>query len=142
MNVTNEQVTNAPAASASRSCRPGNTQYRVQMPERPQIVSPIVTVGVKPYVKSKVNKKRVKRGKRIRFSGTSSLRRPMGSRSRSRSGTATQWVTVGGTTVRSSGNFSKDQKIRRGGSYRVWTGSTQGQFASNVGKKFKIRSFR
>ena len=40
------------------------------MPERPQVVSPIVTVGVKPYVKSKVNKKRVKRGKRIRFSGS------------------------------------------------------------------------
>ena len=46
-----------------------NTQYRVQMPERPQVVSPIVSLGVKPSVKSKVNKRRVQRGKRIRFSG-------------------------------------------------------------------------
>jgi hypothetical protein len=141
-NVTNEQVTNAtggfsfPILSVA-----ANTQYRVQMPERPQIVSPIVTVGVKPYVKSKVNKHRVKRGKRIRFSGTI---KPVAADQQLaiQKWNGSQWVTVGGTTIRSGGKFSKNQKIRRGGSYRVWTGSTTGQFASNVGKKFKIRSFR
>ena len=111
------------------------------MPERPQIVSPIVTVGVKPYVKSKVNKKRVERGKRIRFSGSV---KPAAADQQIaiQKWNGSQWVTVGGTTIRSGGKFSKNQKIRRGGSYRVWTGSTKGQYASNVGKKFKIRSFR
>ncbi len=112
------------------------------MPERPQVVSPIVTVGVKPYVKSKVNKKRVKRGKRIRFSGSVKPAEAGGQQIAIQKWNGDEWVTVGGTTVRSSGNFSKNQKIRRGGSYRVWTGSTKGQYASNVGKKFKIRSFK
>jgi hypothetical protein len=39
------------------------------MPERPAVVSPIVLFGVKPYVKSKVSKRRVKRNHLIRFSG-------------------------------------------------------------------------
>ena len=118
-----------------------NTQYRVIMPERPQVVSPIVTVGVKPYVKSKVSKKRVRRGKRIRFSGTI---KPAAADQQLaiQKWSGSEWVTVGGADVSSSGRFSKRQKIRRGGSYRVWTGSTAGQYASNVGKKFKIRSFR
>ena len=51
-------------------------------------------------------------------------------------------MTVGGAALRSGGRFSKNLKIRRGGRYRVWTGSTRGQYASNVGKTFKIRSFR
>jgi len=141
-NVTNEQVTNAtggfsfPILSVA-----ANTQYRVQMPERPQVVSPIVTVGVKPYVSSKVNKKRVKRGKRIRFSGSV---KPVAADQQLaiQKWNGSQWVTVGGTKFRSGGKFSKNQKIRRGGSYRVWTGTASGQYASNVGKKFKIRSFR
>ena len=66
-----------------------NTQYRVQMPERPAVVSPIVTFGVKPYVKTKVNKHRVKRGKRIRFSGTVNPGAPA-ARSRSRRSATTR----------------------------------------------------
>jgi hypothetical protein len=143
LNVTNEQVTNAQGGfSFPVLSIPVNTQYRVQMPERPVVVSPIVTVGVKPYVKSKVNKKRVKRGKRIRFSGTVKPAEAGGQQIAIQKWNGGEWVTVGGTVVRSSGSFSKHQKIRRGGSYRVWTGSTKGQYASNVGKKFKIRSFR
>jgi hypothetical protein len=141
-NVTNEQVTNATGGFSFPILRVGaNTQYRVQMPERPQIVSPIVLVGVKPYVKSKVNKKRVERGKRIRFSGTVKPAAP-DQQLAIQKWNGSQWVTVGGTSIRSGGRFSKNQKIRRGGTYRVWTGSTSGVYASNVGKKFKIRSFR
>ena len=143
VNVTNEQVTNATGGfSFPILCVAVNTQYRVQMPERPQIVSPIVTVGVKPYVKSKVSKKRVKRGKRIRFSGTIKPPAATGSRSRSRRGMARSGSPSAAPSIRSGGKFSKNQKIRRGGTYRVWTGSTTGQYAPNVGKKFKIRSFR
>jgi hypothetical protein len=141
-NVTNEQVTDAsghfsfPLLSVAV-----NMQFRVQMPERPAVVSPIVAFGVKPYVKSKVNKHKVKRGRHIRFSGTVT---PGGT-----GGTiaiqkwnGSQWVTVGGTIIRSGGRFSKSQKIRRGGRYRVWAGWASGQYTPNVGKRFKIKSFR
>ena len=54
-----------------------------------------------------------------------------------------EWVTVGGVTrLRSGGKFSKNVRIRRGGTFRVWTGSSAGQYASNVGKKIKIKTFR
>ena len=140
-NVTNEQVTNATGGFSFPLLSVAvNTQYRVQMPERPAIVSPIVTFGVKPYVKTKVNKHRVKRGKRIRFSGTVKPSGPAG-RSRSRR-SAASWVTVGGTIMRAGGRYAKNLKIRRGGTYRVWAGSAIGQYAPNVGKKIKIRSFR
>ena len=93
-------------------------------------------------MRSKVSKKRVKRGKRIRFSGTSSRARPT-QQLAIQKWNGTQWVTVGGhDRSAAAASFSKNQKIRRGGTYRVWTGSTTGQYASNVGKKFKIRSFR
>jgi hypothetical protein len=142
-NVSNEQVTNATGGfSFPVLSNAANTQYRVQMPERPQVVSPIVTVGVKPYVKSKVSKRRVRRGKRIRFSGTVKPAASTGQQIAIQKWNGDAWVTVGGTVVRSGGRFAKRQKIRRGGRYRVWTGSTQGQYASNNGRTFKIRSFR
>jgi hypothetical protein len=142
-NAANEQVTTAQGGfSFPVLSVPFNTQYRVQMPERPQVVSPIVTVGVKPYVKSKVSKRRVRRGKRIRFSGTVKPAASTGQQIAIQKWNGDAWVTVGGTVVRSGGRFAKRQKIRRGGRYRVWTGSTQGQYASNNGRTFKIRSFR
>jgi hypothetical protein len=141
-NAANEQVTNATGGfSFPILSVPFNTQYRVQMPERPQIVSPIVAFGVKPYVKSKVNKHRVQRGKRIKFSG-SVKPAAAGQQIAFQKWNGDTWVTVNGTLVRSSGGYSKNVKIRRGGTYRVWTGTSTGQYASNVGKKIKIRSFR
>jgi hypothetical protein len=141
-NVSNEQVTDAkghfsfPLVSVAV-----NMQFRVQMPERPGIVSPIVTFGVKPYVKSKVNKHRVKRGKRVRFSGTVNPG-GTGGQIAIQKKRGDSWVTVGGTVIRSGGRYSKNLKIRRGGTYRVWAGWSSSQYAPNVGKKIKIRSFR
>ena len=141
-NVTNEQVTNPegkfsfPLLSVAV-----NMQFRVQMPERPGIVSPIVTFGVKPYVKTKVNKHKVKRGKRVRFSGTVNPG-GTGGQIAIQKQRDDSWVTVGGTIIRSGGRYSKNLKIRRGGTYRVWAGWSSSQYAPNVGKKIKIRSFR
>ena len=118
-----------------------NMQFRVQMPERPGIVSPIVTFGVKPYVKTKVNKHKVKRGKRVRFSGTVNPG-GTGGQIAIQKQRDDSWVTVGGTIIRSGGRYSKNLKIRRGGTYRVWAGWSSSQYAPNVGKKIKIRSFR
>jgi hypothetical protein len=141
-NVSNEQVTNATGGFSFPILSVAvNTQYRVLMPDRPAVQSPIVTLGVKPYVSTRVNKRRVRRGSRIRFSGTV---KPAGTGAsiafqKKRGST---WVTVGGTIVRAGGRYRKRLKIRRGGTYRVWTGVASGQYASNHGRSVKIRSFR
>ena len=120
---------------------PFNTQYRVQMPERPAVVSPIVTEGVLFVVHTHVSRHRVKRGHRVRFSGSISPARP-GAQIAFQKLKRGIWVTVGGTLVRSSGRYSKRVKIRRGGSYRVWTGVADGQYTSNNGRTIHLRSFR
>ena len=135
-NAANEQVTNATGGFAFPLLSVGvNTQFRVVMPERPAVVSP------KPYVKSKVSKHRVQRRHLVRFSG--SITPPAADQQvafqKKHNG---QWVTIGGVTRLRSGKFSKNVRIRRGGTFRVWTGSSAGQYASNVGKKIKIKTFR
>jgi hypothetical protein len=142
VNASNEQVTSATGAfSFPILSVPFNTQYRVQMPERPAVISPIVTVGVTPRLTTHVGKHRVQRGKTIAFWGSV---KPFGSRQqiafqKKRNGS---WVTVGGTNVRSHGGYKKRLKIRRGGTFRVWTGDVAGQYASTAGRSVKIRSFR
>ena len=141
-NVTNEQVTNAQGAfSFPILSNSVNTQYRVQMPERPAVVSPIVALGVLPIVHTKVNKHRVRRGKRIRFSG-SVIPAGAGAQIAFQKKRGSTWVTVGGTIVRAGGRYSKNLKIRRGGTYRVWTGVASGQYTSNHGRSVKIKTFR
>jgi hypothetical protein len=143
-NVSNEQVTDAngnfafPLLSGAVT---QNTQFRVVMPQRPEVVSPIVLFGIKPYVKSKVSKHRVRRGHLVRFSGSITPRaadQQVAFQKKSNG----HWVTVGGVTRLRSGKFSKNVRIRRGGTFRVWTGTAAGQYASNVGKKLKIKTFR
>jgi hypothetical protein len=141
-NASNELLTNATGGfSFPILSLPFNTQYRVVMPERPTVVSPIVTAGVKFYVGSKVSKKRVKRGRKIRFSGTIKPARP-GANIAFQKKSNGRWVSINGTIVRSGGKYAKSIKIRRGGDYRVWTGVVDAQYTSNHGKTFHIRSFR
>ena len=141
-NATNEQLTNAQGGfSFPLLSVPFNTQYRVQMPERPAVVSPIVTAGVKFYVRTKVSKRRVQRGRRVRFSGTINPARPGGSIAIQRKSRG-RWVSINGTIVRTGGRYSKRVKIRRGGSYRVWTGVVDAQYTSNHGRTVRLRTFR
>jgi hypothetical protein len=143
-NVSNEQVTDVNGNYAfpllNRAVTQ-NTQFRVVMPQRPEIISPIVLFGVKPYVKSKVSKHRVRRGHLVRFSGSITPRAADQQVAFQKKHNG-QWVTVGGDTRLSGGKFSKNVRVRRGGTFRVWTGSSAGQYASNVGRKIKIKTFR
>ncbi len=143
-NGTNEQVTDAngnfefPLLAGVVT---QNVQFRVLMPQHPEVVSPIVLLGVKPSVKSKVSKHRVQRGHLVRFSGSITPRAADQQVAFQKKHNG-QWVTVGGVTRLRSGKFSKDVRVRRGGTFRVWTGSSAGQYASNVGKKIRIKTFR
>ena len=140
--AANQQVTNAQGQfSFPLLSVPFNTQYQVRMPERPAVASPIVTVGVKQYVKTHVSKHRVQRGHRVRFSGTVS---PVGNGGQIafQKKRGSTWVTVGGTIVHSSGKYAKSVKINRGGTFRVWTGVTDQQYTSNHGASVHLHTFR
>ena len=141
-NASNELLTNATGGfSFSILSLPFNTQYRVQMPERPTVVSPIVTAGVRFSVSTKVSKKRVRRGRTVRFSGIVKPAR-VGANIAFQKKRSGKWVSINGTTVRSGGRYSKRVKIRRGGSYRVWTGVADGQYTSYHGRTVRLRTFR
>ena len=141
-NATNEQLTNAQGGfSFPLLSVPFNTQYRVVMSERPGVVSPIVAVGVKFYVRTKVSKRRVQRGRRVRYSGTVNPARP-GAQIAVQRKSKGHWVSINGTIVRTGGRYSKRVKIRRGGSYRVWTGVVNAEYTSNHGRTIRLRTFR
>src|SRR3954453_12847042 len=118
--VTNAQVTDAAGNFAfPRLGNAINTQYRVQMPTKPEVVSPILLLGVKVRVSTHVSRHRVHRGRKVRFSGK--LRPAVDGTAialqRFRDG---QWRTIGGTVAKhkspSASRYSKRITIRRGGS--------------------------
>ena len=77
--------------------------------------------GVKPYVKSKVSKHRVQRGHLVRFSGTITPRAADQQVAFQKKHNG-QSVTVGGDTDCPAASSPRTSGIRRGGTFRVWTG--------------------
>jgi hypothetical protein len=140
--AANEQVTNPQGGfSFPLLSVPFNTQYQVRMPERPAVVSPVVALGVKQFVTTHVSKHRVKRGHRIRFSGSVKPVRA-GAQIAFQKKRGSTWVTIAGTIVRSTGRYAKRVKLRRGGTFRVWTGVADQQYAANNGKSVHLHTFR
>jgi hypothetical protein len=120
-----------------------NTQYRVSLPDKPSVVSPIVVVSVTPRVSTKLGTTRVRKGSKLTFAGTVSpaldgtpiaIQKLNGSR----------WVTVAGTVARHSSSgastYSKRITIRRGGRYRVYVGVANGSFVPTTGREVVIHA--
>ena len=124
---------------------PVTTQYRVLMPQKPEVVSPIITVGVAVRVGTNVSATRVFRGRNVRFSGTVRPAR-VGAQIAIQKLRGTRWVTVTGTITRrgdaSFSRYAKRVRIVRGGSFRVFVSNLDGNFVSNGGRIVRIRSFR
>jgi hypothetical protein len=116
-----------------------NTQYRVLIANRPEVVSPIVSLGVAPRIATYVSTTRVHTGRIVRFFGTV---RPLKSGAfaiQNRRGT--RWVTVAGGLTHASGavsRYAKRVRIRRGGSYRVFVTTTDGTLVAAAGRSVKI----
>jgi hypothetical protein len=143
VDTTNVQLTNATGGfSFPLLSVPLNTQYRVLIPTRPSIVSPIVSVGVALRVSTSVTDTRVHRGQRVRFSGTVKPGRG-GERIAIQKLRPKGWVTVAGATTHrlssTSSSYAKRIRIPRGGSYRVFVASADGAFVSSSGRTVKIR---
>jgi len=143
VNVGNPQVGNAQGAFAFALLSVAvNTQFRVVLPSKPQVASPIVGVGVSPRVSTRVSARTVFTGARVRFSGTVRPARK-GARVVIQRKRGKRWRYVAATKARKGGQlfsrYAKRIRIRRGGSYRVLVQSADGNYVDSVGRTVKIR---
>ncbi len=119
-----------------------NTAYRVVLPEKPEIVSPIVFVTVPIKVKLSVTKK-VRRGHRATFKGSVSPNSP------NNAGAAVEiqkrfhgtYVTIGKTKVSKDGvHFKRRLKLYRSGTFRAVVTPSQEYVPNESGThKVKVR---
>jgi hypothetical protein len=141
-NASNVQVTDAAGNfSFPLLSVPLSTQYRVLMPQKPEVVSPIVSLGVAVKLTTHVSSHRVTRGARVRFSGRV---RPAtdGARVLFQRKKGSRWVQVSHTFARGSGKssrYSKRVRIGRGGTYRVFV-QVAGAFVGNEGTHMHLRT--
>ncbi|CAN5199398.1 hypothetical protein BH20ACT16_BH20ACT16_16410 [soil metagenome] len=140
--TTNVQLTNATGQFAFPLLSvPVNTQYKVVIPDRQEVASPIVSVGVAVRVGTRTSATRVRTGRAVRFFGTVTPARPGGQFAIQllRKGA---WRTVAGGIVRGSSGgvsrYAKRIRIRRGGQYRVFVASADGIFVASPGRTVRI----
>ena len=146
--IGNAQVTNAQGGFAFPLLSVAlNTQYRVVMPQRPQVASPIVALGTQVRVTTRVKVRRktaTRRRGRVRFSGTVTPAE-VGSQIVIQKLRRGNWVTVGQTFARFAGaeqsRYVKRLRPRRGGRYRVFA-NVQGAHIGAVGRTVRVRVAR
>jgi hypothetical protein len=142
MPTTNVQLTNAEGQFAFPLLSLGlNTQFRVLIPDKPAVASPIVTVGVAVRVATYTSARRVRTGRTVRFFGTVRPARA-GAQYAIQNLRGKRWVTVaGGITHGTAGGvsrYAKRVKIRRGGAYRVFVAIVDGNYVSSAGREVRI----
>jgi hypothetical protein len=118
-----------------------NTQYRVVIPDKPEIASPIVSLGVAVRVATNTSRRVVRTGGTVRFFGTIRPARP-GAQFAIQVMRRGAWRTVAGGITHGAGGgvsrYAKRVTIRRGGQYRVYVAIVDGNFVSSAGRVVKI----
>ena len=122
-----------------------NTQYRVLMPAKPAVTSPIVVVGTVNKITRHAKVRRGSKRGRIHFWGT--IRPALDGApvvvQKLRRGT---WVNVGQTsahhTSKGYSRYSKRIRQKRGGRYRVVVLDASGAHSPAVSKSIKRRHLR
>ena len=145
-NVGNALVTDARGRfSMAVLALPVTTQFRARVTDRAGVVSPVLPVGARAVVGTRVTSTNVRRGGRVHFSGTvrpSEPGRGIAIQKR-RDG---RWITVAGTVARPGGGafaiYGKTIRVARGGVYRVFLGAGSGATVPNVGRTIRIRTHR
>lgn len=121
-----------------------NTQYRVALPSKPSVVSPIVVVSVAVRVSTKLGTHRVTRGRSLTFKGTVEPAVDGTPIAIQKLNSKKHWVTIAGTAARhnssKTSSYSKKVKIRSGGKYRVYAGVANGMYVPNTGATVTIRT--
>jgi hypothetical protein len=146
--VGNELVTNDDGSfSVPVLSVPVNTQFRVEMVARPDIVSTPVTVGASLDVTRRVKVTRGDRRGKLRFRGRISPavdgEQVLIQKLRLRDGV---WITVGETFARNDGDsasrYRKTIRQRRGGRYRVLVNVDEGTYAPSASRSIRKRNIR
>lgn len=145
-NVANAQLTDAQGGfSFTILSVPLTTQYRVIVADRASVVSPVATVSVQVLVRTSVTHRNVARGAKVRFSGSVRPAVPNVPLAIQKQGRSGRWVTLTGSITRPGGDgyavYGKTLRIKRGGKFRVYVGSSGGTFAPNVGRTITIHTF-
>ena len=120
-----------------------NTQFRVALPNQPQVASPIVTVGVEPKVSVKVKRvRRTPRGAIYRFSGRVTPAHD-GTQIAIQRLKGDTWVTLTGTVAKhrssASSRYRKSVRLRRGGTFRVYAGTNDGDHVDSASRSVRLR---
>jgi hypothetical protein len=146
--VGNPLVTNADGSFASAILSVAlNTQYRVQMPAKPEVVSPVVVLGTTVKVTRRLKVNRGDRRGRLRFRGriTPAVdgRQVLIQKLRRRDGV---WLNIGQTFARHAGSgsfsrYSKRVRQRRGGRYRVLV-NMQDVYSPSSSRSIRVRRVR
>ena len=118
-------------------------QYRVRtVTGTPAVTSQVLTLGVAVRVKTNVDRTRVRRGGRVRFSGTIRPARPGARYAIQKQRSDGGWVTVAGSITRTGGSsfsgFSRRIRVRSGGTYRVFVQIVDGNLTSGIGRSIRI----
>jgi hypothetical protein len=145
LNATNPQVTDGNGAFSFPVLSVGvSTQYRVLMPQRQEVVSPVVVVGTVVRVTTRVRKRRGERRGLLRFSGRITPAVP-GSQVYVQKFRRGKWRNVGRTFARdtstTASRYVKRIRPRRGGRFRVWA-NVQGAHLGTVGRTVRVRRVR
>jgi hypothetical protein len=146
--VGNTLVTNADGSFAQTIASvPVNTQFLVQMPARPEVVSPIVVVGATAKVTRYVSVWRGERRGRLRFRGRITPAvdgRAVVIQKLRRHGSG-GWFNVGRTFARSTGKgysiYRKTITQRRAGRYRVLVDMNDA-YSPSASRSIKIQRVR
>jgi hypothetical protein len=115
-----------------------NTQFRVVLPNQPQVQSPIVTVGVAPKVSVKAKRvRRTARGAIFRFSGRITPAHD-GRQIAIQRLKGTTWVTISGTIAKhrtsAYSRYRKRVRLRRGGTFRVLAATNDGDHVERASR--------
>jgi hypothetical protein len=145
VNATNAQVTDAqgnfgfPVLSV-----PVNSEFRVLMPQKPEVVSPIVAVGTVLRVTTRVKVRRGVRRGSVRLTGTIEPAAD-GTQVLIQKFVGNRWANIASTFARhstdSASRYRKTVRQRRGGRYRVLV-NAQGAHSPSYGTPKRVRRVR
>jgi hypothetical protein len=142
LNVANPQVTDAAGNfSFPILSVPVNTQFRVLMPQKPEVVSPIVVEGTTTQVTTHLRVHRHRHSGRLHFWG--SILPPMdGTQVFVQKFVGTVWTNIGSTSARHRNGarsvYSKWIWQRRGGRYRILH-DANGPHVPSLGRTIRVR---
>jgi hypothetical protein len=147
VNVGNRIVTDAQGNfSFSVLTIPFNTQFRVALAQRPEVVSPVVFVGAMMSTTTAVKTvKRFRHSKKVRFKGaiTPAPAQHSVSVQKLRDGVWTTIATVGSVSVNRDGSratYSKKVRIGRSGKFRVIAEDALGKYSIGAGRVISIKA--